>query len=204
MPSTCTLCDPQIFIRELENAWQPPPTNSQNNSEWTKWFGAMLQRIAQRSSYHCQSLQYMRKPGEWLKIDHVFVKESSWCHFPDVVGEHENGDFVPSVPNSAPDYDEGLAITWAFWKALSVHAHLPVLVAYPWKHQKEDLFEEFGTMAEAWTSFYKREFKCLFLLGWWRAPDSACDPAMIFDVYLLKAKPNSAAEWVQQQWTPNR
>jgi hypothetical protein len=200
MPQTCALCNPNTFIGELKRAWESPPFNAPN-AEWTNWFGAMLQRMAKNNSYHCESRMCTKKPGEWLNIDHVFVNEYTWGSFPDVAVEHENGDFVSASANSSVYHDEGSAITWAFWKAMSVQSHLPVIAAYPWKNQKDQLFKQFSAMAQSWAKFYERDFRCLFLLGWWnQADDTACDPISLYEIYLLQASPKLNAKWDKQEW----
>lgn len=152
------------FFRRANAA--PPPADGARPA--TAWFEGLMLALAKEHGLHCQNLKSDR-PGEWMKVDHVFVEQNTYAHFPIVVVEHENGDLgAASKRGVVPHGDErGTFIEWAAWKALTMQAKLHVLVAYPRKGDKVNALGVLSRMVEAYAMTYGIEPNVLFLLGWW-------------------------------------
>jgi len=122
--------------------------------------------LANANGLYCQNLG-APIGGEWMKIDHVFVRQNSYSSFPLIAVEHENGDFVGTNGQLPQGDDENARGEWAFWKSLSMRCHLSVLVAYPRSDQRADVLYTVTTMLQGWANEFNAVPGALILLGWW-------------------------------------
>jgi hypothetical protein len=182
------ILDPHGFYEAFRNTWSSDDPEYQKpwlrddfvtkSEPTTKWFEKCMQKIAKEHGLHCQN-RLAREDGkstgrEWMNVDHVFVPQERWySQFPEIVVEHENGDFGTKETGKLVDpRAEKASIEWAFWKCLAMRSRLSVLVAYPQVSSRKNGVAKwvFEKMVEGWSKTYKDlELKlpqCLLLLGW--------------------------------------
>lgn len=144
----------------------PLPSNPKERG--TKWFERRMQALGTKFGVHCQNYSSAR-PGEWMKVDHVFVAQDSYVNFPLVAVEHENGDISSRAKGGRipPGDARGAYIEWACWKAIAMRSRLAVLVAYPYEKDKNAVLDLLAKIVDGARLTYGGLPSVLFLLGWW-------------------------------------
>jgi len=145
----------------------PPP---HRNTPATEWFEEKMRLLANKHDLYCQN---KRGHSEWMCVDHVIVRQTkTYADFPIIAVEHENGDLSPASKSGElpPGDDPRAKIEWAAWKVLTMKAKLHVLVAYPWKKDKDNALKVLARMVDGYVATFGVVPNALFLLGWWRSP----------------------------------
>jgi len=161
------LLTPEGFDRAVRRRLPTSVHSAQKPQYWAERFEDLMLQLANDSEQdlRCQNL---RTAGEWMNVDHVFVSENRYDAFPLIAVEHENGNLV-SRNGELPD-PRVHCIEWAFWKVLTMSAHLAVCVAYPWgrtDEEKRTALTVFEKMACGFRDTYERHPRVLLMLGWW-------------------------------------
>jgi hypothetical protein len=168
------LAHPRIFVRDFFDAANRTPPRGPTPTDDTPWFGERMHDLARKAGLHCQNKE-SNPSGEWMKVDHVFVRRNAYDAFPLVAVEHDNGAVSRATARGEmPDgATKGAYIEWAFWKVLTMRAKLGVLVAYPWEKDREVLIEVLARMVAGFRAEYGSLPPALLLLGWWQLPRNA-------------------------------
>jgi hypothetical protein len=164
------LHDPKTFAFEFFRVANDAPPSGPGSKDYTSWFEERMLQLARETNLYCQNRQ-SPTPSEWMKVDHVFVRENRYDSFPVIAVEHDNGDVSDDtkqgeIPDGAA---KGAYVEWAFWKVLAMRANLGVIVAYPWKRDLDHVLSVLGRMATGFRREYDRLPPVLLLLGWWES-----------------------------------
>ena len=138
------------FARNFFDAATKEPLPSDPKENGTKWFEGRMQALAEKHGVYCQNYSSSH-PGEWMKVDHVFVAKDSYVDFPLVAVEHENGHISSTAQRGwvPPGDERGAYIEWACWKAIAMRSRLSVLVAYPYEKDRDAVLDLLAKIVES-------------------------------------------------------
>jgi hypothetical protein len=199
-----TLTDAKTFTESffrLANASPPPHGEARLGTEW---FEKLMLDLARNDGLYCQNRQ-SPVPGEWMKIDHVFVSKNDYQHFPLIAVEHENGDIsrASKAGNLPAGNTPGAYIEWATWKMLAMQAALHVLVAYPWKADKTPALLSLSRIVEGYFKTFGTIPNALFLLGWWdRSCNGVWSAEGLYEAYVPEDQ-GGAISLARASWSPS-